>query len=125
MQSTSYSNPHRALSPLLISFLILLTPYALWHTLCAISHTHSPIVVVTSESMEPVFRRGDVLFVSNRTSDIEVGDVVVCWFKGRELPFVHRVIEKHAMAAGKRGNDRYERSQSLLVYLRTTTSVYG
>ena len=83
--------------PLLISLLILSTPYLLWHTLCHLSHTHSPLVIVTSESMLPIYQRGDILFVSNRTAEIALGDVVVCWFAGRELPFVHRVVEKRVL----------------------------
>ena len=59
--------------------------------------------------MEPIFQRGDILFVSNRDPSIELGDIVVCWFEGRSLPFVHRVIEKHALPAGTGGFDRYKR----------------
>ena len=118
MQAISHSTRPRALSSLLIYLLILSTPYLLWQSLCAVSHTDSPIVVVTSESMEPVFQRGDVLFVSNRDSRLELGDIVVCWFEGRELPFVHRVIEKHALAVGTRGNSRYECRIHYLFLLR-------
>ena len=57
--------------------------------------------------MEPVYQRGDVLFVSNRDPSIELGEIVVCWLKGRRLPFVHRVIEKHVLSAGTKGNNRY------------------
>lgn len=125
MRATTRSKPRRTLSQVLIYFLIFSTPYALWHCLCAISHTSSPIVVVTSESMEPIFQRGDVLFVSNRTPSIELGDIVVCWFEGRRLPFVHRVIEKHALPAGTRGNERYGRGNSYCSFFFATTRVIG
>ena len=107
MHLANPTKTHRAFSPLLIYILILSTPYALWHSICAITHTSTPIVVVTSESMEPVYQRGDVLFVSNRDPDIELGEIVVCWLEGRRLPFVHRVIEKHVLSVGTKGNDRY------------------
>ena len=107
MHLTNPTKPHRTFSPLLIYILIFSTPYALWHSLCAITRTSSPIVVVTSESMEPVYQRGDVLFVSNRDASIELGEIVVCWLEGRRLPFVHRVIEKHVLSAGTKGNNRY------------------
>lgn len=73
-----------------------------------------PVLIVTSESMEPVFPRGDNLFVSNRAPSIELGEIVVCWIEGRRLPFVHRVIEKHALIAGTKGNARYEKTQSFV-----------
>ena len=57
--------------------------------------------------MEPVYQRGDVLFVSNRDPSIELGETVVVWLKGRRLPFVHRVIEKHVLSVGTKGNNRY------------------
>ena len=109
MRATTHSQPRRTLSQVLVYFLIFSTPCVIWYSLCAITHTYSPIVVVTSGSMEPVFRRGDILFVSNRTQSIELGDIVVCWFGGRRLPFVHRVIEKHALPAETRENEKYER----------------
>ena len=108
MHLTNPTKPHRTISPLLIYILILSTPYTLWHSLCAITHTSSPIVVVTSESMEPVYQRGDVLLVSNRDPSIELGEIVVVWLEGRRLPFVHRVIEKHVLSMGTKGNNRYE-----------------
>ena len=92
MRATTPSLPHRTLSQLLIYLLILTAPYTTWHFLRLTSHTSSPLVFVTSESMTPVYQRGDILFVSNRTPTIELGDIVVYWFEGRRLPFVHRVI---------------------------------
>ena len=62
------------------------------------------MVVVTSESMEPVYQRGDMLFVWNRDASIEPGEVVVVWLEDRRLPFVHRVVEKHVLS---KGNNRY------------------
>ena len=44
--------------------------------------------------MEPAFYRGDVLFVWNRAEIFDVGEIAVCWFKGRPLPMVHRIIQR-------------------------------
>jgi signal peptidase I len=55
----------------------------------------SPIVVVLSGSMEPVFHRGDLLILSNRKQAVDVGDIVVYNVKGRDIPIVHRVIKQH------------------------------
>ena len=72
-----------------------------------LSNSSSPVIVVTSESMEPAFYRGDILFVWNRDEDFKVGEVVVCWFKGRELPMVHRVVRKVPRISRTGGNRRY------------------
>ena len=120
MQASTTFKPHRTIPRVLIYLIIVLAPYALWHCLCAISHTTSPIVVVTSESMEPVFQRGDILFVSNRTPNIELGEIVVCWIEGRRLPFVHRVIEKHVLNAGTGKDARYEKTQ-IYTYITAAT----
>lgn len=59
-----------------------------WKCLCLITDSRTPIIVVTSESMEPAFQKGDLLFVWNRVASLEVGDVAVVWFQGRQLPMV-------------------------------------
>lgn len=61
--------------------------------LSIVTNTQFPVHVVISESMEPVFQRGDIVFVSNRTNKIEVGEISVVWFPGAALPMVHRVIK--------------------------------
>ena len=57
--------------------------------------TSSPLVVVTSGSMEPTFERGHLLVLQSKApQDIYVGDVVVynaAWHTG--APVVHRVIQ--------------------------------
>lgn len=86
--------------------LILTAPYMLWRTLSYLTHCSHPIVVVISESMAPAFHRGDILFLSNRQSQIHAGDIPVVWFPGNPLPMVHRAI------------------QSLLVVNRYVSSVF-
>ena len=57
--------------------------------------TSSPLVVVTSGSMEPTFERGYLLVLQSKApQDINVGDVIVYnadWHTG--APVVHRVIQ--------------------------------
>ncbi|KAJ5950781.1 signal peptidase I [Penicillium vulpinum] len=49
-------------------------------------------MVVSSESMEPEFYRGDLILLWNHQEKINVGDIPVVWFPGRRLPMVHRAI---------------------------------
>ena len=49
-----------------------------------------------SESMEPAFHRGDLLFLTNFDNDpIKAGEIVVFKIKERDIPIVHRVIKVH------------------------------
>ena len=60
-----------------------------------------PIVVVLSDSMEPAFRRGDLLFLTNyKQDDIRVGDIVVFKVDGIDIPIAHRVIKLHEKEDG-------------------------
>lgn len=52
-------------------------------------------MVVLSGSMEPAFQRGDLLFLWNRDAATEVGEIVVYNIKGKDIPIVHRVVQKH------------------------------
>ncbi|CAG7996530.1 unnamed protein product [Penicillium salamii] len=63
-----------------------------WGTLCIVTGSKYPILVVTSESMEPAFQRGDLIFLWNREKIIHTGDIPVIWIPGKPLPMVHRVI---------------------------------
>jgi signal peptidase len=58
-----------------------------------ISGSKYPIMVVSSESMEPAFRRGDLILLWNQQEHIRAGDIPVVWFPGRPLPMVHRAIK--------------------------------
>jgi len=49
-----------------------------------------------SESMEPAFSRGDLLFLSNfRNEPMVVGDIVVYKIAGKDIPIVHRILKIH------------------------------
>ena len=60
-----------------------------------LTSSESPVVVVLSGSMEPAFQRGDILFLDNTQSQIQVGDIVVFKIKDRDIPIVHRVLQTH------------------------------
>lgn len=67
---------------------VLATIFMAWKALACVTNSPAPIVVVTSESMEPTFQIGDVLFLWNRQSRVAVGDVAVLWFSEQKLPMV-------------------------------------
>lgn len=56
--------------------------------------TSTPLVVVTSGSMQPALHRGDLLVIQARSEDqINVDDIVVYNADWLDTPIVHRVIE--------------------------------
>ncbi|PIN19525.1 Signal peptidase I [Handroanthus impetiginosus] len=67
----------------------------IWKTLICVTGSESPVVVVLSESMEPGFSRGDILFLHMSRDPIRVGEIVVYNIDGRDIPIVHRVIKVH------------------------------
>ena len=66
-----------------------------WKGLGVLANTHSPIVVVLTESMEPAIHRGDILFITNHTNTPRIGDVVVYVNpdKNFPIPIVHRAMQ--------------------------------
>ena len=55
-------------------------------------HTDTPLVIVISGSMEPVFYKGDVVVLKGVNPDsIHVGNVIVYKRPGFEYPIIHRV----------------------------------
>lgn len=66
-----------------------------WVCLRAVTGCRNPIVVVSSDSMAPLFHRGDLLFVRHNSAflparNLSVGDIVMFDVK-RPVPIVHRV----------------------------------
>ncbi|RKP03633.1 hypothetical protein CXG81DRAFT_29219 [Caulochytrium protostelioides] len=64
-----------------------------WKAMTLAVRSESPIVVVLSESMEPAFARGDLLFLYEPDTPVAVGDICVFKIKDKEVPIVHRVTE--------------------------------
>ncbi|ORE21853.1 hypothetical protein BCV71DRAFT_273516 [Rhizopus microsporus] len=68
----------------------------IWKGLCLTTKTESPIVAVLSESMEPAFKRGNLLFLILQDNDpIMVNNICAFKLSGRDIPIVHRVIKVH------------------------------
>ncbi|KAM3761939.1 hypothetical protein ACB098_01G306400 [Castanea mollissima] len=57
--------------------LILTSALIIWKGLICITGSESPVVVVLSESMEPGFQRGDILFLRMSKDPIRAGEIIV------------------------------------------------
>ncbi|KAF6151163.1 hypothetical protein GIB67_037371 [Kingdonia uniflora] len=75
--------------------LIVTSALMIWKGLMCFTGSESPVVVVLSESMEPGFQRGDILFLKMNEDPIRTGEIVVFNVDGHDIPIVHRVIEVH------------------------------
>ncbi|KAJ1935940.1 Signal peptidase complex catalytic subunit, partial [Linderina macrospora] len=79
-----------------LTFLSVLTSaFMIWKGMSLFTNSESPVVVVLSGSMEPAYYRGDILFLDNGYSPIEVGEVVVYKLAEKPIPIVHRVMKVH------------------------------
>ncbi|ELA41179.1 signal peptidase I [Vittaforma corneae ATCC 50505] len=70
----------------------LIGHYMIWKLIGLLLNNDSPIVCVLSESMEPGFKRGDILFITPQS--YKVGDIAVYQVYENSIPIVHRVIKK-------------------------------
>ncbi len=59
------------------------------------TYSSAPVVVVLSGSMEPTFYKGDILFLDNNPSPLQIGEIIVFQIEGRPIPIVHRILEIH------------------------------
>eukprot|EP00759_Apiculatamorpha_spiralis_P053055 PhF_6_TR6091/c0_g1_i2/m.8918/K13280/SEC11, sipW; signal peptidase, endoplasmic reticulum-type len=76
--------------------LVVCSALIIWKSLMFFTYSESPIVVVLSDSMEPLFYRGDLLFLTLFPNEpVRAGDVVVFRVDGRDIPIVHRVLRVH------------------------------
>uniref|UniRef100_M1BMW5 Signal peptidase complex catalytic subunit SEC11 n=1 Tax=Solanum tuberosum TaxID=4113 RepID=M1BMW5_SOLTU len=75
--------------------MIVTSALIIWKALMCVTGSESPVVVVLSGSMEPGFKRGDILFLHMSKDPIRAGEIVVFNVDGREIPIVHRVIKVH------------------------------
>ena len=65
------------------------------------THFSVLFVVVLSDSMEPAFHRGDVVFLPiYKQEDIRVGETIVFKIEGTHIPIVHRVLNLHEKEDG-------------------------
>ena len=85
--------------------MIITSALMIWKSLMLITNCEGPIAVVLTGSMEPGFKRGDLLFFTDyesiNISSYHVGDVILFKLKGHEIPIVHRIIRLHLDYNGK------------------------
>ncbi|GER34119.1 signal peptidase complex catalytic subunit SEC11, partial [Striga asiatica] len=86
-------NFRQALTQAVSLGMIVTSALIIWKGLMCITGSESPVVVVLSGSMEPGFKRGDILFLHFSKDPIRAGEIVVFNVDGREIPIVHRVIK--------------------------------
>ncbi|KAM5547885.1 hypothetical protein ABKV19_002047 [Rosa sericea] len=67
----------QALSQAVSLGLIVTSALIIWKGLMLMTGSESPVVVVLSESMEPGFARGDILFLHMSKDPIRAGEIVV------------------------------------------------
>ncbi|CAI7576548.1 hypothetical protein N7455_002259 [Penicillium solitum] len=101
--SSSITNARQSIAQVLNFALVLSTAFMLWKGLSVVSASSSPIVVVLSGSMEPAFQRGDLLFLWNRGTRAEIGEVLVYNVRGKSIPIVHRVVRTFPEVEGPVG----------------------
>ncbi|KAJ5960375.1 Signal peptidase I [Penicillium vulpinum] len=99
--SSSITNARQSIAQVLNFALVLSTAFMLWKGLSVVSASSSPIVVVLSGSMEPAFQRGDLLFLWNRNTRAEIGEVLVYNVRGKSIPIVHRVVRTFPEVEGR------------------------
>jgi signal peptidase I len=58
-----------------------------------LSKSTYPVLVIKSQSMYPAFSRGDIVILSNRTSELRVGEIPAVWFRGQDEPMIHRIVK--------------------------------
>jgi len=73
-------------------FLGFIIAYGVNNALGIILNTDTPVVAVFSNSMVPIFYRGDMIIVYG-DKDIKVGDIVVFDAPSVNYPIIHRVIK--------------------------------
>ncbi|KAL9225762.1 hypothetical protein vseg_001650 [Gypsophila vaccaria] len=67
----------------------------IWNSLVLLTGCESPVVVVLTGSMEPGFKRGDILFLNLNKTPFLAGEIVVFRIEEKEIPIVHRVTKVH------------------------------
>lgn len=80
--------------------LVVSSALMMWKGLSIFTNTESPIVVVLTGSMEPSFKRGDLLFLTWDYTPPKSGDIVVYKVPNYEIPIVHRVIATQLLENG-------------------------
>ena len=67
-------------------------------------HTDTPVVAVFSESMVPIYLKGDMIVIQG-TQDVKVGDIIVYESQLYKYPIIHRVIEVSTEGVRTKGDN--------------------
>ena len=95
----------RNLTKLVLASYAVIGSYMIWKLVGIFLNNDFPIVCVLSESMEPGFKRGDILFI--RPNEYNVGNVAVFQVYANSIPIVHRVIKKTGDKILTKGDNNY------------------
>ncbi|KAL5549799.1 hypothetical protein UlMin_005030 [Ulmus minor] len=97
--------------------MIVTSALIIWKALMCITGSESPvvIVVVLSGSMEPSFKRGNILFLHMSNDPICARGIIVFNVDGREIPSVHRVIKLNIWVNGILTRNAIGDNKSILV----------
>ncbi|CAB50358.1 signal peptidase I [Pyrococcus abyssi] len=80
------------LKEILSMVLTVILVFSVYFGLRVVLHTKTPLVVVASGSMRPVFYPGDVVLLKGvKPEEIKVGDVIVYKSAFSKYPIIHRV----------------------------------
>lgn len=72
---------------------LIVAAWTLWAALKIVSHCLTPVAVVSSGSMRPTLRKGDLVLVHGYYDIYDVGDIILFEINGLQIPFVHRILE--------------------------------
>ncbi|KAJ6780121.1 hypothetical protein PWT90_03834 [Aphanocladium album] len=97
------------MSAFLSAALVITHVFMALKALALLTGSRTPLAVVTSESMEPGFQRGDILLLWNRPNHIMVGDIALVAFPTRKLPMVHRVVQSYYLPTKAEGEAKQTR----------------
>lgn len=108
-----------------------ISTYMLLKLLCIFLDNDRPVVCVLSGSMEPGFKRGDILLLSTR--NYRCGDMLVYQVDDDSIPIIHRIIRQthNGQMLTKGDNNKYndislyQRGRTYLVAQETRAGVFG
>ena len=100
LKSFTSLSKRQMLTQVLNVLMVVSSALMIWKGMGVLTNSESPIgcfllikVVVLSESMEPAFQRGDLLFLTLSSRKDLIGDITVFKIKDKDIPIVHRVLE--------------------------------
>ncbi|ORZ39987.1 hypothetical protein BCR44DRAFT_78469 [Catenaria anguillulae PL171] len=97
MQLLTLSTSHRRIFQQALSLLLFISTVLVDFKGATVTlNTEAPVVVVLTESMEPAFSRGDLLFLHNPNRALNVGDIIVYKLENKKIPIVHRILQVHS-----------------------------